>query len=201
MTRMARSERGEMTRWGFWLRWLPTFIGFIIGGALGTAASGRLDSLTAAVAGGTLSGIVIGGGQWLLLRRVLPGAGWWTGATALGQALGLAMGAPLVHYGTQPVDLAIQGAITGAWIGALQALVLRRGGVAGLWRALAMAPLWATGWLATWAARIDVDQQFYIFGASGAIVFTCLSGLLLVRLLRIPGSDAPAQLSAGTVAR
>jgi hypothetical protein len=184
--------RAEPTRRDFWLRWLPTFISFIAGGALATAVSGRLDSLPAAVTGGALAGVVIGGAQWLVLRRLLPGAVWWIAATAVGQAVGLAVGAPLVGYGTEPRDLALQGAVTGLAIGALQALVLRRGAANGLWWALAMPPLWATGWLVTWAGRIDVDQQFFNFGA-----FTVLSGFLLVRLLRMPHSRGAVPRPAG----
>ena len=145
-----------------------------------------------------MAGAVIGGGQWLVLRRLLPGAAWWIAATALGQAVGLAVGAPLVGYRTGPRDLALQGAITGLAIGALQALVLRRGAAAGRWWAWALAvpPLWAAGWLATWAGRIDVDRQFFNFGAYGAIAFTVLSGVLLVRLLRVPRPAAAAATPA-----
>jgi hypothetical protein len=198
MSRTTRDDiAGTPVGRGFWLRWLPTFLGFIAGGALATAVGGRLDSLPAALAGGALAGGVIGGGQWLVLRRVLPGATWWIAATALGQAGGLAAGAPLVGYGTGPRDLAVQGAITGLAVGLLQALVLRRSAVNALWWALAMPPLWVTGWLVTWAGRIDVDQQFFNFGAYGAIAFTILSGLLLVRLLRVPHSAGVGMRLAG----
>jgi hypothetical protein len=148
------------------------------------AGTRSLDSLSAAVVGGALAGTVIGGGQWLVLRRLLPGAAWWIAATAA---------APLVDYATGPRNLALQGAVTGLAVGALQALVLRRGAANGLWWALAMPLLWATGWLATWAGRIEVDQQFFNFGAYGAIAFTILSGLLLVRLLDAPRSARSRQ--------
>jgi hypothetical protein len=194
---MRGGFHAELTRRGFWLRWLPTCVGFIAGGALATAVSGRLDSLPAALAGGALAGAVIGGGQWLVLRRLLPGAAWWIAATAVGQAAGLAVGAPLVGYGTGPRDLAVQGALTGLALGALQALVLRRGAANGVWWAVAMPPLWAVGWLATWAGRIDVDRQFFNFGAYGAIAFTVLSGVLLVRLLRVPHVGGAALRPAG----
>jgi hypothetical protein len=169
---------------GLWLRWLPTFVGFIVGGALATAVVGRVDSLGAAAVGGALAGIVIGSGQWLVLRRRLPQAGWWIAATAAGQAIGLAAGAALVGYGTEPGELAVQGAVTGLAIGGLQALVLRRNGTSWYWWALAMPPLWALGWTVTWAGGIHVDEQFTNFGAYGAIVVTALSGLLLAQVLR-----------------
>ena len=116
---------GGPTGWGFWLRWLPTFVGFIAGGALATAVAGRVDALPAAAAGGVLAGAVIGAGQWLALRRRLPSAGWWIAATAAGQAVGLAAGAALVGYRTDLRALAVQGLITGVGVGVLQALVLR----------------------------------------------------------------------------
>jgi hypothetical protein len=198
---MRGTTHAVSTRRGFWLRWLPTFIGFIAGGALATGVSGRLDSIPSAIVGGALAGAVIGGTQWLVLRRLLPGAAWWIAATAVGQAVGLAVGAPLVGYGTEPRDLAVQGVIAGLTIGVLQALVLRRGGVNGRWWAVAMPPLWATGWLVTWAGRIDVDQQFFNFGAYGAITFTVLSGFLLVRLLGVPRSGSAVPQSAGEAVR
>jgi hypothetical protein len=198
MAGTTRNETAyEPTRRGFWLGWLPTFVAFIAGGSLAIAVSGRVDSVPAAVAGGALAGAVIGAGQWLVLRRVLPGATWWIAATAIGQAVGLAAGAALVGYDTGPRDLAVQGAITGLALGALQALVLRRGGANGLWWALAMPPLWATGWLVTWAGRIHVDEQFVNFGAYGAITVTLLSGVLLVRLLGIPYARAADPQPAG----
>jgi hypothetical protein len=96
----------------------------------------------------------------------------------------LAAGATLVGYRTGLQDLAIQGAVTGLGVGILQALVLRQHVATWFWWAIAMPPLWALGWIVTTAAGIGVDQHFTNFGASGAIVVTVLSGLLLVYLLR-----------------
>jgi len=44
-----------------------------------------------------------------------------------------------------------------------------------------MPVLLALGWAASTAIGVSVDQQFTVFGAMGAIVFTVLSGLLLAR--------------------
>jgi hypothetical protein len=46
----------------------------------------------------------------------------------------------------------------------------------------AMPLLWALGWTVTTAIGVSVDSQFYVFGASGAITFMALSGVLLDRL-------------------
>jgi hypothetical protein len=183
---------------GLWLRWLPTFVAFIAGGELAIVVVERVDSLAAALVGGALAGAVIGAGQWLALRGYLPRAGWWVAASAAGQAVGLAAGAALVGYGTSPGELAAQGAVTGLAIGGLQAIVLGRHGAGWRWWALAAPPLWALGWVVTWAAGIDVEAQYANFGASGAIVVTALSGLLLARLLRgASTSEARLPLAAG----
>jgi hypothetical protein len=39
---------------------------------------------------------------------------------------------------------------------------------------------WSLGWLVTTMAGVSVDEQFIVFGASGAIVYSALSGVALV---------------------
>jgi hypothetical protein len=46
-----------------------------------------------------------------------------------------------------------------------------------------MPALFALGWSTTTLAGIDVDEQFTVFGAAGALVFMLLSGLLLARFM------------------
>lgn len=191
----------ESMRTRLWLRWLPTFVGFIAGGALALAVTGPVTTLTAAIAGGALAGAVIGAGQVIALRGRLPNIAWWIPATAIGQAVGLAAGAALVGYQTGLQDLAIQGAITGLAIGILQALVLRPYVAKWIWWAVAMPPLWALGWIITTAVGVGVDQHFTNFGASGAIVITILSGLLLVQLFRAPRPVEAMALAAIGAAR
>jgi hypothetical protein len=174
----------DATMRGFLVRWLPTFLGFIAGGSLAIAVVDRVDSLGTAVVGGALAGLVLGSGQWLVLRNRLPHAGWWIAATSAGQALGLAVGSALVDYGTEPGELAVQGATTGLAVGGLQAIILRRHGAAWHWWVLAMPPLWALGWIVSWAIGVHVEDQFTNFGGACAIVVTALSGLLLWQVLR-----------------
>jgi hypothetical protein len=174
-----------VTAKGLWLRWLPTFLGFPLGGLIAMAVLGPVTSLTNGLIGGAVAGAVLGTGQWLVLRGRLAKTEWWIPATAVGQAVGLAAGAALVGYRTGLQDLASQGAITGLAVGILQALVLRPHAATWFWWALAMPPLWALGWIVTTAAGIDVERHFTNFGASGAIVVTVLSGLLLGQLLRV----------------
>ena len=94
-----------------------------------------------------------------------------------------AAGAALVGYATDLGSLVIMGLVSGAVVGAAQGLLLARtgrGALAARW-AVAMPLLFALGWAASTAIGVSVDDQFTVFGAAGAIVFTLLSGLLLAR--------------------
>jgi hypothetical protein len=173
-----------------WLLWTAGFLAFPIGGALATAATGRVNDLGSALLGGLVVGAVIGTGQWLVARRLLD-AKTWIPATAVAMSIGLAVGAWVVGYGTSLSELALMGFITGIPLGAAQAFLLRdRVANAWVWGA-AMPLLWALGWTVTTAGGIDVDQQFAVFGAYGAITFMALSGVLLDRLRAATSPPTP----------
>jgi len=158
------------------------FLAFPIGGALATAVTGRINNFGSALVGGMVVGAVIGTGQWLVARRLLGNPQTWIPATALAMGIGLGVGAWMVGYGTSLGELALMGAITGIPLGAAQAYLLRdRVANAWVWAA-AMPLLWALGWTVTTAGGIDVDQQFAVFGAYGAITFMALSGVLMDRM-------------------
>jgi hypothetical protein len=142
-----------------------------------------VDGLGPALGGGLIAGLGLGAVQWLVLRRRLPGAPLWIPATGLGLAVGLAAGSSLVGYDTELTDLVLQGALSGLGVGALQALVLRRAVRGALVWMLASVPLWALGWAVPTLIGIDVERQYMVFGASGAIAYSLCSGALLARLL------------------
>ena len=108
----------------------------------------------------------------------------WIPATGAGMAVGLAAGAALVDYGIGRGDLALMGAVTGAGVGALQALVLARhlrGAV--LWAAV-NPPAWAIAWLVTSVViSTNVKDQWANFGAGGALVFALVTWCALTFLL------------------
>jgi hypothetical protein len=165
-----------------WLLWTAGFLAFPIAGILAEAMTGRIDDARSALIGGLVAGAVIGTGQWLVGRRLLGDPQTWIPATALAMGIGLGVGAWAVGYGTSVGELALMGAITGIPIGAAQAYLLRdRLANAWVWGA-AMPLLWALGWTVTTAIGVGVDSQFAVFGASGAITFMALSGVLLDRL-------------------
>ena len=174
-----------------WLLWTAGFLAFPIAGILAEAVTGRINDLGSALVGGMVAGAVIGTGQWLVARRLLE-AQTWIPATALAMGIGLAIGAWVVGYGTSLGELVLMGAITGIPLGAAQAYLLRdRLANAWVWAA-AVPLLWALGWTVSTFIGVSVDNQFAVFGASGAITFMALSGVLLDRLRAATNPSTPA---------
>lgn len=163
------------------LRWAPTFLGFPIGGWLAFQVAGSITGpLTAALAG-VIAGAVIGGAQWLALGRA---AGWqWLAATVLGMGAGSSLAAVATGAGTTTPALVISGLVTGAFVGAVQGVALRRGlRVIAMWAATVSIG-WALGWLLTANVIVDAENGYVAFGSSGALVATALTGLVLRRIL------------------
>ena len=174
-----------------WLLWTAGFLAFPIAGVLAEALTGRINDFSSALIGGMVAGAVIGTGQWLVARRLLDPR-TWIPATALAMGIGLAVGAWVVGYRTSLGELALMGLITGIPLGAAQAYLLRdRLANAWVWAA-AVPLLWALGWPVSTAGGIDVDRQFAVFGAYGAITFMALSGVLLDRLRAATNPSTPA---------
>lgn len=167
-----------------WAWPLAIILGFPIGGYIANLAIGAVDSLGAALAGGLIAGAVVGAAQWLALRRLVP---WmWIAATSIGMAAGLALGAALVDYGIGRADLMLMGAVTGAAVGGLQAVVLARQGISSAtWWAVANPPAWAFAWLvSSYVISANIDERFTNFGASGCLLYALLTGVILEAMYR-----------------
>jgi hypothetical protein len=173
--------------WKRLMWWSLGFVAFIVGGAAATLLVGRVDDAVASLVGGVAAGAVIGTGQWLAARGRLGDPRAWLPATALAMGVGLLAAGAVLGYDTGLRDLALRGALTGLAIGAVQGYLLRsRLSHAWIWT-VAMPPLWALGWTVTTLGGIDVERQFAVFGAYGALTVMVLSGLLLEWLT----SDTP----------
>jgi hypothetical protein len=173
----APCERRSFPGW----RWVAVGLAFPVAGYIGWKVGGRVDAVGTALVGGALTGAGLGAGEWWAAKGALGRATAWIGASAAGYAVGLAAGAALVGYDTDIGALAVMGLVSGAALGAAQGLVLARHGRRALalpW-ATAMPVLFALGWSVASATGIGVDDQFTVFGAGGAVLFTLLSGLLL----------------------
>lgn len=163
----------------FWLLWLPTFLGFPIGGLIASLLIGPVQTALTALMGGAIAGTYIGLAQWLALRRLYKITWVWSLASSLGMAVGLGLGVSLVGTGTETSELIARGLITGLGVGAAQAFVLRRLVPAWVWT-LTVGILWALAWPITRLVIAgSIDNDFAVFGASGALFFTLLSGLVL----------------------
>jgi Fe2+ transport system protein FeoA len=156
-------------------RWIPSFLAFPLGGWLAIALIGSMERPIAAAAGGLLTGAVLGAAQWLALQPTHVGRRWIV-ATAAAMSAGSALAAAVTGGGTEVADLMLFGLIAGTTVGAAQAALLGRPE----WVAVTGAS-WALGWLATASIGVDVERGYIVFGASGAILVTLLTGLALIR--------------------
>ena len=179
------------------LIWMLSFLAIPIAGYLGTALVGRVDNVFAALIGGAVVGLSVGLVQALVSRRrltLLP----WTIASTVGTSVGVAVGTLVTGYQTSLGALALSGLITGVIVGTAQTLALPASArFRWVWLPVTAA-LWPLAWTVTTLAGIGVDEQFIIFGASGAFVYTVLAGLVLQLLLpqpagRTAASTAPAR--------
>jgi hypothetical protein len=153
-------------------RWLPTFLGFPIGGLLAIETVGSVTGPLTAAAAGLLAGAAIGAAQAIALKA----GGRWVAYTALAMAAGSALSATLTGAGHELADVMLSGAVTGAAVGAAQSALLGRARLA--WTA-ATGAAWALGWLATYETIVDIERGYAVFGSSGAILATILTGLTL----------------------
>lgn len=179
-------------------RWLPTFLAFPLGGLLAIETVGSLEGPASAAAGGLLAGAIIGAGQWLALRS--QGIdGRWVIYTAAAMAAGTALAAAVTGAGTAAGDLVFTGLAAGVAVGAAQSRLLEGGRlVAVAWTAVTAAS-WSLGWLATWAAGVHVERGFHVFGSSGALLVTVITGLALHRLLAATGETSGSVRIAAAV--
>jgi hypothetical protein len=182
---MADSNDPRAGGWRFFLWWMLAFLGFPLGGFLALVVVGSMEGVVSGALGGALAGAVIGAAQWLVLRRYMRVGPEWILATALGVAIGDAVGALLTGAGTGIGALLITGLATGVAVGLLQWGFVLRGRLllASLW-APVVAIAWPVGWTVTWAAGIDVERGYFVFGASGALVFAAITGLAMLLMLR-----------------
>jgi hypothetical protein len=175
-----------------WWPWILTAFAFPPAGLLSHAIVGNVDSVGAAVASGVLAGSVLGTVQWLFLRtRGVPAT--WIVGTAVGLAVGLTAGSAVVSYETTLGALALMGLVSGVCVGVGQVLGARSRRSRPFEWPLATGALWSIGWAVTTGTGVDVDEQWAVFGISGALVVSLLQSFLVERA--VP-SAAPASTSS-----
>ena len=163
--------------------WVAVALAIPIAGYIGWTISGPVDTVGTALIGGAITAAGLAAVQWWAAKGALGRPAAWISASAAAYGAGLAAGAALVGYDTDLGSLVLMGLVSGASLGAAQGLVLARQGkrrLGAAWGA-AMPALFALAWVPTTAIGVNVENQFTVFGAAGAITFTLLSGLLLAR--------------------
>jgi hypothetical protein len=197
------ADSGRTSPFGPWRtfrRWLLTFLGFPIGGYVAFLVVGPLESTPTALAGGALTGVVLGLAQAWAFGPTRPRAVTWVLSTAVALAAGTAFGAAVTDYATDTTSLVVLGAVTGGFVGAAQGVLLVRplGAAALLWP-IVLTGAWALGWLVSEAViGTSVDQHFYVFGSSGAIVVAVLTAPLTLVLARRGSVDSRSRAARPT---
>ncbi|MFN8157500.1 MAG: hypothetical protein U0R68_08785 [Candidatus Nanopelagicales bacterium] len=173
------------------LRWLPTFLAFPVGGLAALALVGPVDSTITALLAGLVAGAVVGLGQWLALRGRGVGA-LWIPLTSAGMGVGAGIAAVVTGTSTTTAALTVTGAVTGAVVGLAQSNALRRGvGARSVWVAV-VALAWAAAWWTTAHVIVDAERGWAVFGSSGAVLATVLTGLVLPRVLPVADVEVVA---------
>lgn len=165
--------------------WLVSFAGFPLGGYAAHLLVGPVHSTPSALVGGLVTGAVLGTVQAWALGEHRPAPLVWSATTAAGLAVGLAVGSGVVDHRTDLTSLVVQGLCCGAAVGVAQAAVLRSlVGVVALAWPLLLGPVWGLGWAVTTTVGVDVEEQFTVFGSSGALLVAALTLVLPVVLRR-----------------
>jgi hypothetical protein len=203
-TRLTTAERR------FWLQWvLATTGGFSGGGfAAGAAAKALIEArggdaigltLWEGAAVGTLAGLAIGIGQWLVLGQRMAQAGWWELATTVGW---MGLDAVLAASGRSNPILGASGlALAALTLALLQWLALRQPATqAGRWILVGTAVL-ALACFAGLAVILAAQFRSWFqlkptdfpsalpWGVAGMVmgsIYGGVTGAVLVRLLRQP---------------
>jgi hypothetical protein len=181
--------------WGLGLLWvLGTVVGWIVGFTLCEAFNDFLESLSA---DGVIIGTAVGLGQWLALRRSLPGSAWWIVATLIGFGVGKLLGDAIAEQISGTLGYVLSGAAIGAVLGVAQWVVLRRHVGEAWWWVVASAVAWAVGWGLISAVGEGSGEQLamtYLVGGVGAAAAGTITGIALVWLLQdrsAPHEPAP----------
>ncbi len=186
---------------GLWLLWtLVNTAGFAFGGfafhfpfgfSSGPPQSFAPENAVVGFAVGAVTGVVIGTLQWLVLRRVISGVGWWVVATLGGVAVVHAVGDAATGF----VAFWVVALPSGVVIGILQWLVLRRLGYTARFWVLASIIGWFVGLtlgmalaeftgLMTLTGPAGYATQHAVVGSVTGAVIGAITGRVLIWLVR-----------------
>ena len=161
----------------FLLRWIPTFLAFPIGGLLSKLVFGSASSVTRAVGGGLVVGLVVGFIQFLAIKKYGVSTSWII-ATAIATTLAAFINSYAFSYKFDSTSLAGAGLVAGLLVGLGQSLSQSREIKFVLLWTIATSIAWSLAWFITSKVIVDPEAQYHIFGSSGALVATIALGLV-----------------------
>ena len=162
---------------------------------------GLADGLSHLI-GLALAGAVVGALQWLVLRRMVPGAAWGVLASSLALPVGFILGYGL---GGPPIDFVGAFFLFGILNGIAYWLVLRRQTRGAGWYALTSGAGWLMGGVAAILVGVTLGDRvgaviadetlgylalLALIGVAGGLVGGTITGVTLTRLLQRPISGA-----------
>ena len=175
------------------LPWIIAVVGFPIGGLLAQTIAGPAATVPAAIVSGLIAGAVIGLAQgialWLRGRTLVL----WVVATAVALAVALAAVTAVTGQPGTSADAIVLGAVSGLLIGAAQAGLLRRAGIANarVW-VVVTGVARAFGWLITAGVGVALAPGWPVYGASGALVSQLITAAALWWLVPSRGALSAA---------
>ena len=171
------------------LPWVIAVIGFPIGGYVAQTVAGPAATVPAAVLSGLIAGAIIGMAQGVALWLRGQALALWVAGTAIALAVALAVVTAAIGQIETTTEAVTLGAVSGVLIGAAQAALFMRAGIANAWIWILVTGIaWAVGWLATASVGVALAPGWPVYGASGAVASQLITAVALWRL--IPSRDA-----------
>ena len=171
------------------LPWIIAVVGFPIGGWLAQSIAGPAAKVPTALVSGLIAGATIGLAQGIALWLRRETLVIWAGGTAVALAVALAAVTAAIGQIETSTEAVFLGLASGVLIGAAQAALLMRAGIANAWIWIVVtAVAWGVGWLITASVGVALAPGWPVYGASGALVSQILTGIALWRL--VPSRDA-----------
>ena len=175
------------------LPWIVAVIGFPIGGFLAQTIAGPAATVPAALLSGLIAGAVIGSAQGIALWLRGQGLVQWVVGTALALAVALGIVTAAIGQIETTTEAIVLGVVSGVLIGAVQAALLIRVGIANAWIWIPVtAAAWAIGWLITASVGVALEPGWPVYGASGALVSQIITAVALWRLVPSRNTLKPA---------
>jgi hypothetical protein len=166
------------------LPWIIAVIGFPIGGYLAQAIAGPAATVQAAILSGLIAGAIIGLAQGIALWLRRQALVMWIAGTAVALAIALAAVTAAIGQIETSTEAIVLGAVSGLLIGAAQAALLMRAGIANTWIwVVVTGAAWAVGWLITASVGVALAPGWPVYGASGALVSQIITAVALWRLV------------------